>query len=122
MPKLTITRNVGRNDASKLGVELYKVGDVVNVNEKEAHTLTQVLHVAEPWSARSDVRAVPASATVRAVPDKATAESPVEDENARQAIDEISRMTSKDKLRAIEQSDERKTVKEAAAKRLKELG
>jgi hypothetical protein len=58
--KLIITRNVGKQDASKHGVELYKVGQVVSVDEKEANTLTNVLHVAEPWTAEAEkIHAVP---------------------------------------------------------------
>jgi hypothetical protein len=49
-------------------------------------------------------------------------ESPVSQENAREAVAAISTMRSKDKLQHIVDNDTRDSVKDAARKRLAEIG
>lgn len=93
-------------------------GDVISVNEKQAHALVDLLRCAVSADS-ANTRIVEQSQDVS--DESVEVESPVVEETAQDAIDRISRMRSAEKLQEIIDTDQRITVTEAAERRLAEL-
>lgn len=80
--------------------------------------------LAKGGGTRMAARRMPVRQTRRAAEPEVDdeADSPVADMTVPEATDKISRMTSKDRLQEIADTDTRQGVKDAASKRLQELG
>lgn len=115
--KLTILRNLGKNDRDLVGgdVSKFREGAEVDVDNETAKRLMD-RDLAKPAS--GTLRAVPAASDVTTGDDT----SEVANLNVPEATDRISRMTSREKVQHIASTDTRDGVKKAAEKRLQELG
>lgn len=132
MPKVTLARSLGTDLLKQLGLAgtpeeraesaaKYREGATVDVPAKVADVLRERKLVADPAAVAgtgTSLRAVPPASNLTTDVD----ESPVSDSNAVEAIEQIGTMRSKDKLQHVIDNDQRVTVKEAAKRRLKDLG